>query len=261
MRIELLGTGGYFANSRRHTACVLLPECGIVFDGGSGLFRIAGRCQTRQLHVFLSHAHLDHVMGLPYLLLPALDNQFEEIAVHAESSVLKAVERHLFAEPIFPVPMPFRCEPLSATGTIPLTPATRVSWQPLPSHPGGSMAYRVDQSPQADGEIRRVAYVTDTCTDGSYTEFIRGCDLLIHECYFADDRKHLAQRTGHSCASDVARLAAEAEVQQLVVVHVDPTSEREDPIDLPAMQRIFPNTLLGTDELVIRIPDSDGESV
>jgi hypothetical protein len=46
----------------------------------------------------------------------------------------------------------------------------------------------------------------------------------------------------------------------MVVVHVDPTSEREDPIDVPAMRRIFANTILGTDGLIINIPEAEGEA-
>src|SRR3954451_22666975 len=73
MKLILLGTGGYFPTSRRHTACLMLPEVGVVLDAGSGMCRIGEHLQTEQLDVFLSHAHLDHVSGLTYLvnLVPA----------------------------------------------------------------------------------------------------------------------------------------------------------------------------------------------
>ena len=58
MKLVLLGTTGYHANDRRQTACVMLPESGVVFDAGTGFYRTAEYLQTDTLDVFLSHAHL-----------------------------------------------------------------------------------------------------------------------------------------------------------------------------------------------------------
>ena len=41
MRLVLLGTTGYHANDRRQTACLMLPEVGVVFDAGSGFYRVS----------------------------------------------------------------------------------------------------------------------------------------------------------------------------------------------------------------------------
>src|SRR4029079_10987383 len=68
MKLILLGTGGYFPTTRRHTACLMLPDVGVVLDAGSGMCGIAGHLATEQLDIFLTHAHLDHVLGLTYLV-------------------------------------------------------------------------------------------------------------------------------------------------------------------------------------------------
>ena len=39
MKLVLLGTTGYHANDRRQTACMLLPEIGVMFDAGTALYR------------------------------------------------------------------------------------------------------------------------------------------------------------------------------------------------------------------------------
>ena len=67
MKIVLLGTGGYHPNERRHTACVMLPELGLIFDAGSSFFRVPARLRTRDLDIFLTHAHLDHCGLVPRL--------------------------------------------------------------------------------------------------------------------------------------------------------------------------------------------------
>ena len=75
--------------------------------------------------------------------------------------------------------------------------------------------------------------------------------MLVHEAYFADDADEMAEVTGHSCLSDVANVAAAAEVGLLVLVHVNPQLERDAELDLRPAQKIFANTLLGTDRMEI----------
>jgi ribonuclease BN (tRNA processing enzyme) len=147
--------------------------------------------------------------------------------------------------------MPFACDKIPAAGSLELSSGARVSWTPLASHPGGSLAFRID-APAAPGG-KSIAYVTDTATDGSYAQLIQGVDLLIHECYFRDEQAHLAAKTGHSCASAVAQVAAQAQAKRLIIVHVDPTSPLEDPLGVPALRAIFPRVELGTDGLVVEV--------
>jgi ribonuclease BN (tRNA processing enzyme) len=120
-----------------------------------------------------------------------------------------------------------------------------VSHQSLPSHPGGSRAFRLDWS--ESGQDRSLAYITDTSADGSYTEFIRGGDLLVHECYFKDEMLQWGKLTGHCCTSQVAKLAAEAGVGRLVLTHIDPQHPEDDPIDLQLARSIFSEVELAED--------------
>lgn len=249
MRVELLGTGGFFPNDRRHTPCVLLPELGIAFDAGSATFRLPPRWRTRELDIFLTHAHFDHIIGLPFLLLPTLRGQIDQIRVHATDVTLAAVRTHLFSQPLFPVdPPPFQTREIPNRGGMELPGGYTLHWQPLVSHPGGSLAFRLDQ-----GERRLLAYVTDTCVDGTYTEFIRGTSQLLHECYFPDDKAELAKTTGHSHSSQVAELARDCEVGEVLLMHVDPDADADDPLDVPAMRRIFPRIRLAEDGMIMNV--------
>ncbi len=246
MHVELLGTGGYYANDRRHTSCILFSDLNLVLDAGSSLYRIAERFQGDELRLFLTHAHLDHIVGLPYLLMPLLLKKLKRVTLYGTEETLAAVQNHLFSIPLFPISVPLLYEPIADSGSLELSPRHTISWQTLPSHPGHSMAYRVDD--RENGRRTSVCYVTDTCVDGTYSDFIRETDLLIHECNFPDHQADLAARSGHSIASDVARLAANVQARRLVVVHVDPGSPDEDPIGIPAMRAIYPNVELGVDK-------------
>ncbi len=246
MRIVLLGTGGYHPNERRHTACVMLPESGVILDAGTSFFRVAERLQTDSVQIFLTHAHLDHIAGLTFFLVPLLRGTVKRARLYGTTRTLDAVRQHLFAEPVFPILPPFEYIDLEQSEAIDV-PGGVLTHRPLPSHPGGSRAFRIDWPARGDAPPKSLAYITDTAVDGTYTEFVRGVDLLIHECYFPDDKVVWAAQTGHSHTTPVAELAREAGVRRLVLVHVDPLSPLDDPVDVAAARRIFPETQLGRD--------------
>lgn len=244
MRLIFLGTGGYHPNERRHTAGLLLPDLGIALDAGTGFFRMPKHLKTTSLDVFLTHAHLDHVCGLTFPLVALMSGQITQFRVHGADSTLEAVRQHLFAPGLFPVEPPFEwcpLQPCSSGNQLELPDGRgKVSWLPL-EHPGASTGYRIDWP------NRSLAYITDTTAPGEYADFIRDADVLIHECYFPDSKADWAVKTGHSCSSDVARIAAAADVKRLYLVHTDPQHPEDDPIGIEGIRTIFPNALLAED--------------
>lgn len=242
MRLIFSGTGGYHPNERRQTASLLLPEIGVALDAGTGFFRVPGKLQTSTLDIFLTHAHLDHVCGLTFILVPMLRGDITRVRVFGSAATLAAVKTHLLANEMFPVVPDFEWHELEADVT--LADGSVLRWIPL-VHPGGSVGFRIDWPD------RSMAYITDTTAPGDYTEFIRGVDVLVHECYFPDELTEWAAKTGHSSATPVAKLARAAQVGRLLLVHVDPQRPDNDPIGMADIRKIFPNAELAEDLLEI----------
>ena len=240
MRVEFLGTSGFHPTERRQTSSVLLPEIGVAFDAGTGMFRAPKRLATPELTIFLSHAHLDHVCGLTYLLPPIYDGTIRRATVRGTAATLEAVRDHLFAPAVFPIRIPFEFEELSGDMTVPGD--GRVTYR-LQQHPGGSIGYRIDWPG------RSLAYVTDTFADRGYDDFVCGVDLLIHECNFPDDLRDLALRTGHSHTTPVCEMARDAGVGRLILTHFDPYAALDDPVDLARARSIFPPTDVAEDKM------------
>ncbi|HID20912.1 MAG TPA: MBL fold metallo-hydrolase [Planctomycetaceae bacterium] len=239
MRVILLGTGGYHPSEERQTACVFLPEAGVVLDAGTGFFRVAPRLQTRELQVFLSHAHLDHVLGLTWFQPVFKLGGIDRASVCAKPDVLAAIQNHFNETAIFSGRLRFEFVPLP--GEVTVAEGGRLTHCPLPNHPGGSTAYRIDW-PRFS-----LAYVTDTVVDGKYTEFIRDVDLLLHECTFPDRLAEMADESHHSYASAVAELARKANVGRLILVHLDPWLADFYQEILQSARALFPEAELGHD--------------
>jgi ribonuclease BN (tRNA processing enzyme) len=240
MKLILLGTTGYHPNDHRHTACLMLPEPGIVLDAGTAMFRVRDYLCTPGLDIFLTHAHLDHVVGLTYLLDVVRDKPLARVTVHAAADKLAAIEQHLLARALFPVKLP--CEFRRLDAVVPLAEQGRLSHFPL-DHPGGAIGFRLDWPGHS------MAYVTDTTAspEAGYAAAIRGVDLLVHECNFPDSQAELAARSGHSTTTPVAQLARRAGVGQLVLVHIDPLATGDDPLKIEAARGIFARTTLAQD--------------
>jgi ribonuclease BN (tRNA processing enzyme) len=245
MKLHLLGTSGYHPTRKRDTACLMLPELGILLDAGTGIFRARELIQTPELHIFLSHVHLDHVVGLTYLLDVLYQRAVKKVTVYCDPEKQAAITENLFHRQLFPVLPPFEFADLRP-GEQAAPGGGRLTVFPL-KHPGGSLGFRFDWGKQS------LAYVTDTTAadDSDYIAQLKGVDLLVHECYFPDGEEERAELTGHSCLTPVAEVARRAEVGQLVLVHLNPLDEGDELLDLQSVSKIFPRIRIASDEEVI----------
>jgi ribonuclease BN (tRNA processing enzyme) len=248
MKLLFLGTSGYHPSERRQTSCLLLPECGIVLDAGTGAFRLGRHLRTSETDIYLTHSHLDHSAGLTYLFSVLKEHPLARLTIHGEAEKLKGIVEHLFSEPLFPVKPPWEFRAFEKrrgsnshdVRNLPL--GGQLTYFPL-LHPGGSVGYRLDWPGHS------MAYVTDTTADprSPYVKIIEGVDLLVHECYYSDAHPDLAAKYGHSSVSAVAETARAANPGRLLLTHIDPRNSQGENLDLDAARRIFPRIELAED--------------
>jgi ribonuclease BN (tRNA processing enzyme) len=218
---------------------------GVMLDAGTAAFRVPRYFRGEELQIFLTHAHLDHVVGLTYLFSLIHETGLKRVRVYGDEVKLQALEEHLFSEHLFPKRPPY--EAIALQREVDLPKGGRLRSFPL-EHVGGSLGFRLDWPGHS------MAYVTDTTADpaAGYVDEVAGVDLLVHECYFGDAMSEWARKTGHSHTTLVAKLARAAEVKRLVLVHLNPLSTEDDPIGLDTARAIFPATQLGEDRMELK---------
>ena len=237
-----------------NTTCVELRADGeiIVLDAGSGI-RPLGIALDREfqarpikLSLLVTHAHWDHIQGFPFFK-PAYDSK-NEIRIFGFDGA-GATFREIMAEPMQSPFFPITMRELSARMDINKLSEMKFSLGKVDihaafvNHPGvcagyriftssGSVAFLPDHEPyeflhSARGKQLGPEQAKEVAAEqhAALVQFLRGSDILILDCQYADQEytKHIGW--GHGSISSAVALAMEAEVQTLFLFHHDPSHD------------------------------------
>lgn len=222
-----------------NTSCVEV-RCGnhrLVFDAGSGL-RLLGLALAEEngptdIDLFLSHSHIDHLIGLPFFV-PAFvkGNRLRLWAgnLKAAGGVQETV-RKLMSYPLFPIEIEAAQGKIEFNDFEPgavLTPRPDIKVMTTPlNHPGGATGYRVEYGGRA------MAYITDTELnagemDPALLELARDASIVIIDTTYTDEELPEHVGWGHSSWQQAVRLANEAGVGKLFLFHHDPEHDDDE---------------------------------
>jgi phosphoribosyl 1,2-cyclic phosphodiesterase len=176
--------------------------------------------------MFLSHTHLDHIMGFPFFgPFWHKDHTVNIYAGHlAPTGGVHAFFTNTFKDPLFPVPfaaMPAtkNCIDFIAGASFQFGDVT-VETHEL-NHPNGAIGYRLTYKGKS------VCYVTDHEHDAKanrqgLVDFINGTDLFIYDSTYSDQNYESFKGWGHSTWQEALRLGQDANVRRTGIFHHDP---------------------------------------
>ncbi|MBX5490139.1 MAG: ribonuclease Z [Chloroflexi bacterium] len=230
--VILLGTGAALPTAERdNTALVVVgPETVLLVDcPGAAYAKLlrAGVDPQRLTHVLLTHVHTDHSAGLPGLLQSLwLGGRTAPLPILGLPDVQALVDGALATFRPFgdrsPFALPRQVLPLVASTAPVLETADFRVWTTPGDHSVPSVAVRVEA--KAGGAV---VYSSDTRPCATVRELARGATLLVHEATFLGHDAELAARHAHSTGAQAARLAQEAGVRRLALVHFTPRAAGE----------------------------------
>jgi len=214
-----------------NTSCVEI-RCGehlLIFDAGSGIRKLGEdlvqSAPKPEINLFLSHGHIDHLIGLPFFA--PLFRRGQKLRIWAgglkEFGGAKAAITRLMSFPLFPVGLETASDGVSFTdferGTA-LSPGDGVTIKTTTlDHPGGATGYRVEYGD------RSVCYLTDTelaAVDPAWLALARKADVLIMDATYTDAELPDHKGWGHGSWQQVVDFANEAGAKTLCLFHHDP---------------------------------------
>jgi len=218
MRIRVLGCSGGIGAGARTSA--LLIDDDVLIDAGTGIGDLSLEDIDSIRHVFLTHAHLDHIAGLPMLVDAIFDENAEvPVTVYAREETLRAVQDHLFNGVIWPdfAKLPSVQKPMlrycvcGPGDTVTIRHRNFYAVDVMHSVP--SLGYTVQNS----GGVFAVS--GDTKTNETLWPVLNACDelkVLVIEVSFPDEMQALAGVAGHytprTLTDDLKRLQHDPEI-------------------------------------------------
>ena len=271
------------------TSCVEIRVAGqrLIFDAGTGIIPLGKEiCRRAGSHptsyVFLSHTHIDHLMGL-YFFEPLLTAGTQSFIYGPSRSngALQQTLRQLTHSNLFPVTfdeLKGKIEVHSLAGGETLRFGARGKRLAVRKHPpvrripNGELSittHRSSAHPREGVMLYRIEYRGKTlvyATDvdqrpGGHpdvVDFAQGADMLIHDAQYLHGEYYSKTKSkkgwGHSTIEMATEVAAKARVKKLVLFHHEPQH------DDSAMRRIarlgkklFPGAILAYQGLELKL--------
>lgn len=250
MRVRIWGCRGSVAapgaSTVRYggnTSCVevrLASGHALILDAGTGMRPLGVAMHDDlpvELHILLTHLHLDHIQGLGFfrpLFAPALP-----IQIWGPTSPVEQLEQRIsryLSPPLFPVHL----DDVPSTITFHDAPETPVTIGSATvraakvTHQGPTVGYRIEENGQTfvylpDHEPSIGTSLRDVPADWmSGYDIARDADVLLHDAQYRDHEYEAHVGWGHSSIAHTMEFATKAGVDHVVLFHHDPYHDDDD---------------------------------
>lgn len=252
-----------------NTPCVAVEGAGgqlVVLDAGTGIRAlgvelVANLNGAARVEILLSHAHWDHIQGLPHFKpFFAPGNSVRIWGTRQGTASLESILRQQMDPAVFPVPL----DALSASLTVQQLdaeefsigefrvrtmklrhPGTTLGFRLTPATGGPSMAYVTDNELGAGGQ-----YEVPASWRRDFVAFLKGVELLIHDAMYTPTELEQHRGWGHSTYEETVTLALDAAARKLVLFHHEPEHDDKAMDALLASARKFTKQRGGSLEVI-----------
>ncbi len=242
MKIKIRGVRGsiptadpYTVRYGGNTSCAEVTEEGwrLVLDGGSGLryCNTEKRPENKRIDIFLTHLHLDHILGLGFFN-PLFDPGME-IHIWGPASSLHSLRARLtryLSPPLFPVlirNLPCKLS-LHEIGDSNFDVGPFRIQSDYVIHPGPTVGYRITGKksvftyiPDHEPALGRSGMPQDKRWI-SGIDLAADADLMLHDSQYTIKEYPSKTGWGHSSMDDALLFASLAGVKHLLLAHHDP---------------------------------------
>lgn len=218
MKLTVLGCSGGIGGAAQRTTAFLVDR-DLLIDAGTGVATLSTAEMAAIDHVFLTHAHLDHIAALPLMIDTVFECRTTAVTVHASAAVIDSLRKHIFNWAIWPdfstLPSPeapvLRFSTIETGQTVELD-GRRITALPV-EHTVPAVGYRLDSGRSS------LVFSGDMGTGDAFWQAVNRIDnlrYLIVECAFPNRDEALARRSQHLSprllAGELAKLERDCEI-------------------------------------------------
>lgn len=229
-RVTFLACGWSLAREDAHGTAIALQDgdATVLVDAGGDVSKQLARIDGLDTleRIYLTHEHPDHLWSLAGLVhcLRFTDRE-RPLTLAGPAPTLSRARESLEA---LDVSYPFE-----------------IDWRELDAEDGEDEIARwapMDHSvPTLGYRVGDVTVLGDTRPTPAIQRLAAGSSLLVHEATHTDEER--CHETGHATPADAGRAAAEADVDQLALVHIHPSLDPAHAVD----EAGFPSTIAPSD--------------
>jgi ribonuclease BN (tRNA processing enzyme) len=227
MKVRVLGCSGGIGGAHRTTA--LLVDNDILIDAGTGVGSLSVEELADIDHVFLTHAHLDHIACLPIMVDSVARRRATPLTIYATEGVTSILRSHIFNWSVWPdfTHIPRRDVPFMRYQEINVGVPIRLGERSITAIPAEhvvpAVGYHLDSggaslvfSGDSTASLARVAYLAG----------VRNLRYLVVETAFSEKEKQIAIAAKHFypslLAEELATLSGDVEI---FITHLKPGDE------------------------------------
>jgi ribonuclease BN (tRNA processing enzyme) len=252
MKVRVLGCSGGIGGHHLRTTSMLVDH-DILIDAGTGVADLSLAELAAIDHVFITHAHLDHLVALPLMIDSIADLRDTPLLVYATDATLEVIKKHIFNWAIWPdfSEIPSREKPSMRYQPIRLGQATRLGGRAITALPAEHTVPAVGY--QLDSGAGSLVFTGDTTANDAFwpvVNAIAGLRYLIIETAFANRDKQLATMSKHLCpemlAAELDKLAGAPEIY---VSHLKPGQIQQTMSEIEACTGDFKPQMLQNNQI------------
>ncbi|RZN60990.1 MBL fold metallo-hydrolase [Methanonatronarchaeum sp. AMET6-2] len=208
--IIFLGAGWAVPTKERGSTSILIKtNKNILLDCGGNVAQKLVKTDTplTEIHqIYLTHAHTDHIDGLPGLLHASwLSGRENDINIVGSPKTIGKT-RNIIKSYEFDFPFNINYKEIEGKGSINDVQYTEVE------HKDQSLAYR----------HKDITYSGDTKPCDNLQKLAMNTELLIHEATFPSTQQKKAIETRHSTVKDAVKTAKQTKANKLALIHHKP---------------------------------------